>query len=367
MINVNDLSKISSLLSSLFFYGFSSGYSSKTIEEKILKSEFINKLEKGDASYLYRGNLESIVGDIFKVSMPNDETIKTNPLSLWLGEIYTRLFFTFNKSFSFIFLYLPLSEATKIYPLYHEMDFSQLIDYFAKLSKQETLMTLLLKKYKMSARELSILTGVNYNTIVSYTRDNDVIYNAKFDSIFKISEILGVNINIFAKSINNFTSSGMFDFDKTNQKYRSYLGLFFASYFSSEIANRKYEYNEKENIFVFNEKVIKVLWTSISSSRGNLNKENHEIENLVRDYSKTIPLEKRKDHILIIFEYNQISLDPKPYLYLVGKYGFEKIFIINDENVLYIDDKCWSRDILETINNMAINNAKRTIGGDFAV
>lgn len=367
MINVNDLSKISSLLSSLFFYGFSSGYSSKTIEEKILKSEFIVELEKGDAFYLYRGNLESIVGDIFKVSIPNDEIIKTNPLSLWFGEVYTRLFFAFNKSFSFIFLYLPLLEAEKIYPLYHEMDFFQVIDYFVKLTKQETLMTLLLKKHKLSARELSILTGVNYNTIVSYTRDNDVIYNAKFDSIFKISQILDVNINIFAKSINNFTSSGMYDFDKTNQKYRSYLGLMFASYFSSEVASRKYEYNEQENIFVFNEKVIKVLWTSISSSRENSNKENYEIENLVGEYSKTIPLEKRKDHILIIFEYNQISLDPKPYLYLTRKYGFEKIFIINSENVLCVDDKCFARNILETLNNAAINNAKRMIGGDFAV
>lgn len=367
MINVNDLSKISSLLSSLFFYGFSSGYSSKTIEEKILKSEFINGLEKGDASCLCRGNLESIVGDIFKVSIPNDEIIKTNPLSLWLGEIYTRLFFTFNKSFSFIFLYLPLSEAEKIYPLYHEIDFSQVIDYFAKLTKQETILTLLLKKHKLSARELSVLTGVNYNTIVSYTRDNDVIYNAKFDSIFKISQILDVNINIFAKSINNFTSSGMFDFDKTNQKYRSYLGLMFASYFSSEVATRKYEYNEKENIFVFNEKVIKVLLTSISSSRENSSKENREIDKLVGDYSKMIPLEKRKDHILIIFEYNQISLDPKPYLYLTRKYGFEKIFIINSENVLCVDDKYWTRNILETLNNAAINNAKRMIAGDFAV
>lgn len=367
MINVNDLSKISSLLSSLFFYGFSSGYSPKEIEEKILKSEFIVELEKGDASYLYRCNLESIVGDIFKVSIPNDEIIKTNPLSLWFGEIYTRLFFTFNKSFSFIFLYLPISEAEKIYPLYHEMDFSQVIDYFAKLIKQETIMTLLLKKHKLSARELSILTGINYNTIVSYARDNDVIYNAKFDSIFKISQILDVNINIFAKSINNFTSSGMYDFDKTNQKYRSYLGLMFASYFSSEVASRKYEYNEKENIFVFNEKVIKVLWTSISSGRENSNKENYEIENLVGEYSKTIPLEKRKDHVLIIFEYNQISLDPKPYLYLTRKYGFEKIFIINSENVLCVDDKCSSRKILETVNNAVINNAKRMIGGDFAV
>ena len=58
-------------------------------------------------------------------------------------------------------------------------------------------------------------------------------------------------MNLFISNINNYSDSGMFEFDKTNVKYRSYLGLHLISYFSGGLGQRKYVYDEDHHQFVF--------------------------------------------------------------------------------------------------------------------
>lgn len=368
MISANDFDNISSLLSNVFFYGFSHGYSSSTIEEKILKNTYISDLESGDSSFLIRETSDRILKSFFELNVTDDDLLKTNPLSLWLGEVYTKIFFTFNKSFSFIFLYLPLSKLEEMFDLYHEMDFSQILNYFSSLEKKDSILRLLLKKRRISAKELSALTGINFNTIVTFTRDNKFIYNAKFDSIYKISQILKVNINLFTKNINNYSDSSMFEFDKTNVKYRSYLGLNLASYFSTDLEKREYVFNEEINQFTSGTNILKTFFTSIRNDADDNESLglNEEIKDIVDGYAKTVPSSLRKNHILVIFEYNQTSVLAKSYLSLLN-YGFEKVFIINSKNVICIGEQYWIGFITDTIKNAMINRAKKEYGRDFAI
>lgn len=366
MIDVNDINKLSQILSSVFYYGLSHDYSLIALEDIIINNQYIALLEKNKSDFLINESLDEIVESFFKTKPTEKDLTETNSLSLWLGDIYQKIFFYFNKSFSFIFLYLPIKKAIELFSLYHEMDISQLLNYFEKEINSHSVMSLLLGKKEITALKLSALSGINYNTIVSYTRSNDYLYNAKFESLYKISVLLDVNINLFAKNIYNFTISEMYRFDKENYLFRSYLGLFIASYYSSDIHKRNYQFSEVNKHFVYDDEILKILWTNSSTSPVYNNSLNDNVKNVVDEYSKNIPYQERNKHILVIFEYDQISEELDPYLFL-KQYGLEMIFIINAENIICISERSYIKYLDDIVINASNIRAKTQIGGDFAI
>ena len=363
MINTSDIPLISSLLSKIFFYGYSHFYSPLAIEEKIIHHQYFLDLENGDSGFLIKETPESILSSIYHTKI-NEEILCDNPLSLWLGEAYTKLFFSFNKSFAFLFLYLPLIKAEELFPLYHEMDMLQLLQYFDGLTKKESILTLLLNKDNISIHELSTLTGISGYTLTNLTRDNHNIYQASFDTIFKISQVCDVNVNIFARKINNMTNSESYDFDKMNIAYSSLLGAYLTSYYFN-LDIDKYHYVPGADIFRNGDKSIQVLRTKTCSLANVKEEQNKEIELSITEYLKSFKGERDK-YILIINEYNQVSDNPYAYKDLLN-YWFEKIFIINRFYVLSIGKNCYKKMITDKVKNALINRAKNYVGGDFAV
>ena len=364
MISANDIYNISTLLSGMFFYGLANDYSSSSIEERISHSQVISDLENGDSSFLHHKQSDEIVKTIYH--LPEDTYIlaETNVLSLWLGEIYTKLFFIKNKSFSYLFLYLPLDRAIWAFDIYHEMDFNQLLNLFNDFEKKNTILSLLLKKRNIKIRELSALTRININTIVSYTRSNENIYAAKYQAIYDISSVLRVNPNIFIRRINNYTNSEMYIFDKTNPIYRLYLAYYLACYFDSDIASAKYEQLE-DNKLVNENSIFIAIWTDPAKEGLYTPNKNEDIIRLVMDY-QTNHQDINKT-ILVVFEFNQTS-DKLDYYLKLKEQGFYKIIIINQLYYFMISEsKQYRKEILDFVNQICIKNAKEKALGDFAI
>ena len=320
MINSNDINNISSLLSKIIFYGFSNCYSELAIEEKIISNSFINNLENGDSSFLINYTDEQIIGSIFNRIINLDSSlISTNTLSLWLGDIYTELFFHFNKSFSFIFLYLPIKKGIDLFPIYHEMDINQVFSYFEKIIKKHNILSLLLKKKSITIGELSILSNINYNTLVSYTRNNEFIYNAKFDSVFKIAHILNVNINIFAKEINNYTNSFIFDLEDKPPLFLLYFALHLSSYYDKDLRDNSYMFQQGT---LYNGKDIFAVKINKSLSNSN------SLIELAKEYAK----EQKEDVSIttfVILNFNNSFIDESTLLEIY-KLGFRKTIVIDN-------------------------------------
>ena len=354
MITINDTYKISELISSIIFYGLVRGYSYSSIEERMMRSEVIRDLENGDSSFLYKTNIEEIVQKMY--ALPEEVLFlgESNSLSMWLGDIYTKLFFKKNKSFSYLFLYYPLNKAIDDYDIYHEMDINQLIKHFSEIEKENTIISLLLKKRGLKVRELSALADVNINTIVSYTRDNENVYNAKYQTIYEMSNILNINPNIFIKRINNFTNSEMYAFDKTNPIYRLYLAYYLASYFDKEIAETKYD--QVDNNLVNSDSVFSAIWTSPTIGGLYTPNKNEEISKLVKEYKANH--KDNKKTTLVIFEFNQISDNLDSFLDLINE-GFYKIIIINQCYYFSLSkNKKIRKEILDFVNEASIRKAK---------
>ena len=367
MINVNVIPTLYRYFASILEYGFENHYSFESIEDFISFSDMFKCLENSDASFIYHRTLVEEMESVYSIQIQSEMISFPNSKSLWLGEAYVRLFFKFHKPIYYIFLYVPLVEMLNYYSSYHEMDWNQLYDLFFEKMNDCPLLKKLIEKNNLSINKLSQLTNISSNTIKWYYLSDENLYKASYANIYSISIALKVNSNIFVKEIDNYTNSEEYDFDKTNLKYRSYYGLYIASYFSKDINDRKYLYNENDNLFYSHKNILKVLWTKSSLLADSSNAVNQELIEVIANYSLSIPAEERKRITIVIFEYNQISEEAKPFLKL-RNYGFDKVFIVNPKNVIYISEvDYWLCYITERVKDNIITRAKKYSGGDFGV
>lgn len=87
MIKINDINKLSNILSIILYYGFKNNYSYGVIERRIVKSNFIRCLENNDESFLYQYDELDILKMIYSKDLINDFNIyETNVVSLYLGR-----------------------------------------------------------------------------------------------------------------------------------------------------------------------------------------------------------------------------------------------------------------------------------------
>ena len=338
MININDLNRINHLFSAIFSYSVFYSYSYSYLEKQIANNFFIASLESGDASFLNNYAYDQIIDSIFNKEITADLINESNSLTNWLGEIYPYLSFRLNKSFSYIFLYLPIAEAIELFDVYHEMDISQLVKYFNSLTEKKTILSLLLKKRNMTAYELSVLTNIKYNTIINYTRNNNQIYEAKYETIYRLSNVLKVPANTFVRNINNYTNSNAYSFDKNNIKYRTYLAYYLSSYFSKDIRHNDYQYIN--NALINRHDVFMLLSKDIDINAFNL-------------------------EITCALFSNDIDVDKYQKL-LNGK--IKKIVLVNELSVIIISkNQIIKKEMTNTLFEAANNLAKEMCGGDFAL
>ena len=366
MISVSDISSLYEHMSNIIAYGVYKEYSYNVIEDRISFSDMFRRLENSDSSFLRERTMHQEIELIYSQSVDIDLFNNKDSLFYWLGQAYIRIFFKFHKSLYYIFLYFPLKEMMDAYHIYHEMDWSELYNFFLEKIKSNTLLEMLLKRRGLSINKLSALAGISINTIKYYYKDDEHLFEAKFAFIDQLAFALKVNSNVFLKEIHNYINSGEYEYDRRNPLYRSYLGLYLVSYYSSTIKNRKYVLDKNTHAFVSGNKILKVLCTQSIKFIEPTNEANQQIVDMVDVVSNMMFVGRQKDTILVIFEFNEISESVKPYLGLL-KYGYENIYIINQTNILCIGDNYWTSYIPESVFESMIENAKKAIGNDFAI
>ena len=126
-------------------------YSLDALERNIAYSQYFQSIEKD----LTRGapiiEEEKLLKEIFPELLHlNIEEIPIYNECLWAAETYLRIQGVTKLTWEAIFLYLPIEEVYELFPLYHEMDFSQIIKFFQSKYSKQTTFSLLLKKYNYS-------------------------------------------------------------------------------------------------------------------------------------------------------------------------------------------------------------------------
>ena len=334
MINYKDLFEIYDHFGYVFYYGLSHKYSFDYMQKRIANCKEIKDLEnKNDCSFLINSKVADIISEIYELkdNKANIDEICPDTLSLWISEAYLRLSFKFHKSLSFVFLYFPIDKMINAFSPYHEIDWTQLYDYFKEEISSKPLLRKILDYKHLSVNKLSQLTGISKNTLTTYL-DNQRLSEAKFDYIYRISQALDIDINVFANRINNFEQE---DFNKTfaNKELFSTLAKWIVSYYSSEIANRNYIYNKDKELYVDGNNYLKVF---ITNDKANFTIYNSEAEKLISKYKTS----EKAHTVIVIYELDNISKTIDPYKKWL-EYGFEKIFIVNSNTVICLKESYW--------------------------
>lgn len=196
MSNLN-VKEVKELFARLFVLAIYHKINFLAFTKALEKSEFIKKIENGQYDDYFNNSLQRIFFDITKRKIDGDNSFGIYNDAYWCGYSYFELQQKTKKSFSFIFLKLPLTKMIDIYSIYHEMDFSSLFNYFYELNKEKTILRALCEEKHCSLPKLSTSTGISKATLAKYNASDDALYNASFQNIYKISMYFEVPISLF--------------------------------------------------------------------------------------------------------------------------------------------------------------------------
>lgn len=179
----------------------SNGYSPRFVERTIAYSSAFSLLEKSDITELAFSPKEYIFERMFDIYISNEFEYSPYDVYGWLGYTYIRLFFDLEITFESLFFVLPIDEAINMYPLFHEMDYLQTLD-FVKSKVKHSLLDEIMAYKKMSSQKLSRLSGVSYSTISALRYGKRDINKLEGFSLLRLSNALRVKMESLLADIN---------------------------------------------------------------------------------------------------------------------------------------------------------------------
>ena len=207
------------LFARLFVIAFQNKINLLSFSNNLINSELLNEIERSEYSDYFNKSLVDIFYNITGNNVGVDNSYGVFNDAYWCGYSYYELHLRTKKPFAYIFLKLPLTKMVDIYSIYHEMDFSSLLEYFTKLSKDKTILRLLCENNKISLRKLSFYTGISLATLSKYNSDDEILYKASFQNIIKISQLFDVPNVLFIQRISG------------KQLSKNYIEIFGDNYF----------------------------------------------------------------------------------------------------------------------------------------
>lgn len=253
MIQYTNRDDLEILFAKIFDYGFKHDYHPKAIEQRIVDSFFVDKLENNDDSFLDKYTIDQLLKMTFSLKDDDDIEMGYSTLSLWIAMTYIDLFFEFRKSFSYLFLYFPLEDAVYRFDVYHEMDVTQILKYFVDRTNESTLFSKILKEKKITTKQMSILTDISIDTLNGYSKSDNIFYGANFEYMMLISQILNVKPNLFLKNVYiSMPVSGYLTEKEKAQYLKDSYG-----YFNTKEIREKYSYDPKNNELIGKSQNIK--------------------------------------------------------------------------------------------------------------
>ena len=173
MIYLGDdyIEKYESVFSYLIGRSISENYSLPYIQSMIANSKMCDEIENSNVTTIAFTSKENLYDDIFHPITINNIDISPYSVYGWLGYIYIHLFIDLKTTFEYLFYLLPIEEALNMYPLYHEMDYSHILQFVKEQDKLSHLYVVM-NKLHISSQKLSNMTNISSSTITALKYNN---------------------------------------------------------------------------------------------------------------------------------------------------------------------------------------------------
>lgn len=192
-----DVIKVKEIFSRLFVLAIENKMNLEAFTNHLAKSNFASSIESNSFSDLFNLPLVKIFYEITGNNIDKDTSFGVFNDAYWCGYSYFEIQQRTGKSFALIFLKLPFAKLIDLYPIYHEMDITSLMDYFDKVNADKTILRLLCQKNKCSLQELSNKTGINKATLARYNASDDALLKASFKAVYKLATYFNVPFSLF--------------------------------------------------------------------------------------------------------------------------------------------------------------------------
>lgn len=144
-------------------------------------------------------SLSDVFDDITNIYITNDESFGIYDDAFWCGNVYCYIQEKTNKPLSYILLKMSFDNLINYYPLYHEMDYSEILDVFLEESKKHSILSLLCNIKGYSLPRLSKITGISLSTLKKYSSSDEYLYKASFQKIYALINVFDVDPSIFVE------------------------------------------------------------------------------------------------------------------------------------------------------------------------
>ena len=179
-------------LACLLSYGNQQRFSPSFVERSIAYSQPFSELENGNSRMLAFSSSRQICLEVFFASSPTFKGDEIYTDFGWIAETYIHLFLQHRPmTFEFLFLAFPLSEMVEKYPLFHEMDHSQIEEEYRNRIQYSKL-DVILKRLNISTSRLAQDTGISMYTIRSLRYGYRQMGKTEAETVIKIASYLGI-------------------------------------------------------------------------------------------------------------------------------------------------------------------------------
>lgn len=174
------------------------------INQAILDNDFFDFLENNKAEDFLDKGFDEIFNIVFKdknIAFVDDG--KELVMYFWAGMEYINIAINESVPLRKIFLVLPLEEMLSLYDAYHEMNDYRIIEKWREVYSSKSVLSILCKRKGITQKELSIASGIDFNTIKYYCKNNDGLLAASYSKVNSILNVLNVT-DVFIKKESEF-------------------------------------------------------------------------------------------------------------------------------------------------------------------
>ena len=197
MNNFSNFFEVQDVFARLFVLAIQNDFHPNAFTYMLERSEFVNYIENGKTNELFDLKIETLFETITSYKIETDTSFGIYNDAYWCGYSYFVIFVRSKKPFSYIFLKLPFSDLLSLYPVYHEMDISSLLEYFQDLAKKKTIIRSLVESNKTSLNKLAKELDISVNTLVKYNIDDKYLYRGSFQTLSKLVNIFNLPYSLF--------------------------------------------------------------------------------------------------------------------------------------------------------------------------
>ncbi len=243
------------------------------INNTIIQNDIFDFLENNNTNKFLSYSYEEFVYKLYKT---NSIYLKNEAISeiVWASKMFITLSLNLNMPLKTIALLCPLKEMVELFPAFHEMNDIQIIDHFKQNILKKSILKELKKLRNINTKKLSTITDININTLNSYEKNNEHLFNTSFNNISKIKNALNISYSFFKKE------SDFIPFSYTlleNDKIKNYLISFFNEYYGKPL-NIKETYpilvlSDNKKTYYIDDELLKIAYKKAINKYLIINKE----------------------------------------------------------------------------------------------